>query len=476
MLLLWSSGFSQSADNVVAQIQAELQSHDSTRALELVHAALQKSPGDPRLWTLQGAIYSAQGNKKNALDSFHHALKIAPNAIPALHGAAQIEYEASSVAAIPLLQHLLRLQPQDATSHGMLAIVAYQRGDCQLATAHFEKAGALFDSQLEGLHAYATCLMRLKEFDRAAQALQRALLLSPNDSRERQVLAAVQLRGGQPQQALSTLGPLLQAKPDSQTLELAATAQEDARNTPEAVKLLQQAILLDPHNVNLYVDFALMSAAHQSNDVGINVVSDGITQEPNASALYLARGVLYAQLDQYDKAQADFEKANDLDPSQSLSTAAQGLAAMQKNDLDQALASVQERLARRPNDPALLYLQGDILAQKGFGPPSPEFATAMRSAKKAVSLQPTLGPAHDVLAKLYLRSGDYRAAAQECRLALKIDSTDQSAVYRLIQALRKEGDNQETSELVKRLAKLRRESAREESERNRFRLADDSQP
>jgi tetratricopeptide (TPR) repeat protein len=355
----------------------------------------------------------------------------------------------------------------------MLAIVAYQRGDCQLAIVHFEKAGGLFDSQLDGLHAYATCLMRLKEFDRAAQVLQRALLLSPNDLREHQVLAAVQLRGGQPERALSTLEPLLQASPDAQTLELAATAHEDARNTPEAVKLLQRAILMDPHNVNLYVDFALISAAHQSNQVGINVVSDGITQEPSASALYLARGVLYAQLDQYDKAEADFERANDLDPSQSLSTAAQGLAAMQKNDLDQALASVEERLAKRPNDPALLYLQGDILAQKGFGPDSPEFATAMRSAKKAVSLQPALGPAHDVLAKLFLRAGDYKAAAQECRLALKIDAADQTALYRLIQALRKDGDNQETPELVKRLAALRQQSTKEERERNRYRLADD---
>ena len=82
--------------------------------------------------------------------------------------------------------------------------------------------------------------------------------------------------------------PLMQANPGAQTLELAATAHEDARNTPEAVKLLQQAILLDPHNVNLYVDFALISAAHQSNQVGINVVSDGITQQPNAATLYLA--------------------------------------------------------------------------------------------------------------------------------------------------------------------------------------------
>jgi Flp pilus assembly protein TadD len=65
ILLLACCGFSQTANDAVIQIQAELQSHNSTRALELVHAALQKSPGDPRLWTLQGAIYSAQGNKKD---------------------------------------------------------------------------------------------------------------------------------------------------------------------------------------------------------------------------------------------------------------------------------------------------------------------------------------------------------------------------------------------------------------------------
>ena len=444
--------------------------------MDLIRAALLKSPNDARLLTLEGNAYSAQGNKKGALASFRQALKTAPNAIPALHGAAQIEYEAGSAAAIPLLQRLLQLEPQNITTHGMLAVVAYQQGNCKLATVHFEKAGPLFDSQVEGLHAYATCLMRLKEFDRAAKVLQRAVALNPSDQRERQVLAAVQLSASQPQESLTTLEPLLQTNPDAQTLELAATAHENAHDTPQAVSLLRQAILMDPQNVNLYVDFALISAAHQSNDVGINIVSEGITQQPNAAALYLARGVLYAQLDQYDKAEADFEKANDLDPNQSLSTAAQGLAAMQKNNLDRALASVQERLARRPSDPVLLYLQGDILAQKGVAPGSPEFETALRSAKKAVSLQPALGPAHGVLAKLFLRGGDYKAAAQECRLALKIDPTDQTALYRLIQALRKGGDNRETPELVKRLAALRQQSTREESDRNRYRLADDSQP
>ena len=89
---------------------------------------------------------------------------------------------------------------------------------------------------------------------------------------------------------------------------------------------LRQAILLDPRNPNLYVDFANIAFAHQSFQVGIDVVTDGIGLQPQAAPLYLARGVLYVQLAEYDKAEADFEKANRLDPSQSLSSAAQGLA------------------------------------------------------------------------------------------------------------------------------------------------------
>ncbi len=56
------------------------------------------------------------------------------------------------------------------------------------------------------------------------------------------------------------------------------------------------------------------------------------------------------QLAQYDKAEADFEKAYELDPHQSLSTAAQGLAAVQANDLDHAPASIKEKLERKPDD------------------------------------------------------------------------------------------------------------------------------
>jgi len=77
--------------------------------------------------------------------------------------------------------------------------------------------------------------------------------------------------------------------------KLIPTCLTDARLKSE--RSLRKAILLDPKNVSPYVGFALISAAHQSNQVGINLVTDGITQNPNAPQLYLARGVLYAQLE-----------------------------------------------------------------------------------------------------------------------------------------------------------------------------------
>lgn len=97
---------------------------------------------------------------------------------------------------------------------------------------------------------------------------------------------------------------------------------------------------------------------------------------------------------------------------------------------------------------------------------------AMRSAKKAVSLRPTLGPAHAVLAKLYLQAGQYTEAVEQCRKALDIDPKDKTSLYRLIQALRNTGNNNELPGLLKRLALLRQESTKEEMEHYRYILVE----
>jgi tetratricopeptide (TPR) repeat protein len=472
-ILLLSIALAQTAQDRIAPIAAALRNQQFDQALELLHAALQQSPGNAELWTMQGVAYAGRGQKKEALSSFRSALKISRDSIPALQGAAQIEYESGNPAGIPVLQHLLRLGPRDATTNAMLAVLEYQEGNCKAAVQYFAAAGTRFESKPEGLHAYATCLVKLKRFAEAADVFKKSMALNPDNRQERQLLASIQLMAHKPQDALRTLDPLLGvSSADAGSLDLASAAYEDAHDTEKAVESLRQAILLDPQNVNLYLDFAAISATHQSFQVGINVVNDGINLQPKAAPLYFARGVLHVQLAEYDQAQADFETAYELDPTQSLSTAAQGLAAVQQNDLDHALARVQEKLVRKPNDPILLYLQADVLTQRGAEPGSPDFQTAMRSARKAVALRPTLGPARGVLAKLYLQSGQYSEAAVQCRKALEIDPKDQAALYHLIQALRKSGKKSEIPDLLKQLALLRQQATKEEREQYRYKVVE----
>src|SRR5690349_17299395 len=115
LLFSSSNAYAQNAGVEESRVASELREGNNAKALELLSTALQKYPDDAQLWTMQGVAYSRQGQKKEALAAFQHALKIAPNTIPALEGAAQLEFEGSDPRGIPHLDHLLKLRSEDTT-------------------------------------------------------------------------------------------------------------------------------------------------------------------------------------------------------------------------------------------------------------------------------------------------------------------------------------------------------------------------
>jgi len=158
--------FARTQENSAESISSALSAKEYDKAIELSQAALQVTPNNPQLWTLQGIAFASKGNNKEALASFQHALKISPNNVAALAGAAQVGYQAGDQSAVPFLNRLVQLRPADPTAHAMLAVLQYQKGNCVAAVANFEKADQLLDSQLDALHAYATCLVKLKKLIR----------------------------------------------------------------------------------------------------------------------------------------------------------------------------------------------------------------------------------------------------------------------------------------------------------------------
>ncbi len=472
LLSLQSAVLGQTSNDPVHSITSALRDREFEKALQLLQPSIQSSPKNPQLWTLQGLAFAGKGDSQSALASYRHALIIAPDYLPALEGAAQIEYEVGSKDAIPLLEHVLKIRPGDVTSHAMVAVLAEKDGDCATAVKHFSKSGPILESQPEALQGYGVCLLKLKQTDEAIQVFQQLMTARPNDARCRRALVTAQLDAERPQDALTTMQPLLASNLDVSTMRLAAAVYEANKDTPNAVKILRDAIVKDPQQTALYVDFAELAMDHQSFQTGVEMIDAGLKLQPGAAQLYVARGVLFVQLADYEKAENDFEKAEQLDPAQAMSAAAQGMLAEEQNqnDPDQALATVRAKLAKKPDDAFLLYLQSAILSKKSPEPGSPEFQQGLDSAKRAVGLQPSLSAAHNVLAKYYLDAGQNALAAKECRLVLEQRPSDQSALYHLVMALRKTGDEAEIPDLLKRLATARRAATRDESERNRYKL------
>ena len=140
------------------------------------------------------------------------------------------------------------------------------------------------------------------------------------------------------------------------------------------------------------------------------------------------------QLADYAKADADFDKAERLDPSRVSDSVARGLSQIQQNNLDHALATVESQLKVNPNDHFLHYVLAELLSRQGAQPGSPEFQQAVAAAREAVRLKPDFVLARDVLSRLYLQSGESEKAIEQCRLALRDNPSDEMALYRLIRA------------------------------------------
>jgi len=463
----WAQPGSQ--DTASAVVSA-LRARNYAAALDLLGPALRQSPNDAQLWTFEGLAYSGQGRKAEALASFQKAVKISPEYLPALEGAAQLEYETGGGEAEALLQRVVKLVPNDPTAHTMLASLALRRNDCAEAVAQFEQCGSRLESEPSAMRRYGICLAKLNRFEKAESVFKQLAAQPDDDPHDMDRLAAIQLALNQPADALRTLQPALADHPSAVALAQAAEAYEDQKDTPEAVSLLHRAIVENPLDTDLYLQFADIAFVHQSFQVGVDMLTAGLRQSPKAAALYVARGVLYVQLADYDHAEADFEQADKLDPQLTISQAARGMVAEQQDDLDKALAVVEKQLREKPDDAMLLFVEADILAQRNPEVGTAEFDRAVAAARRAAELQPDLTDALDLLAKLDLEADNNQRAVDESREALRRNPDDLSAVYHLIVGFRRTGHKEELPALLQRLAALRQKATREEGEHNRYKL------
>jgi tetratricopeptide (TPR) repeat protein len=325
-------------EDAVRSISAALRAQHFQEALDLARAAQKAAPKEVRILVLEGMALTGLRQDGEALAVLKSAMATSPDYVPAIEAAVEIEYRTGSPEATTHLQRLLALRPGEPTAHAMLGALAWKRSDCAAAVEHFIQATAAITSQPDALREFGACLTRMKRPEEAARVFRQLVALRPEDRRARYALAVSLTDAARFREAITALEPLTAKDPDPVALELTSAALEALGETPQAVAVLRQAVLLNPRNVDLYLDFAALSFAHQSFQVGIDMINAGLTKVPDSGALYLARGVLYIQLAEYARADADFDKAERLDPIQAVGSVARGLSQIQQNNLDRPCA------------------------------------------------------------------------------------------------------------------------------------------
>ena len=436
---------------------------------------LGRFPSDPRLWTLNGLALVHLGEKTEALAAYRHALQISPDYLAALEGAAEIEYKNGSQNAVPLLEQIVKIHPDEKTTHAMLAELAFKRGDCAGATEEFGRSEPIIDSEAVALQEYGSCLVKLHRAEAAIPVFERIAEAQSANERARYNLAVVQSLAGRYADVIQTLSPSVNASsPGPEVLDLLAEAYEAVSDTPRAVETLRRAIVAKPDDARYYVHFADICLIHQSYKVGVDMVNAGLKRLPYSAALYIARGILFVQLGQYEQGESDFAKAEQLDPNAEAGSAARSMAELQQNSLGEAEETIRDRLKRRPDDAFLHYLLAETLARRGAAVGTAEFGEAVQAASKAVQLQPNFALARDVLGRLYLQQGNVNGAMEQSRLAVQADPTDQTALYHLIVALRRAGKEEEVARLLPQLTALREQAWKKEIGERKYALVEQS--
>ncbi|MGH9352964.1 MAG: tetratricopeptide repeat protein, partial [Terriglobia bacterium] len=237
----------------IASVKSLIRSRQYDQALEITQSALQKSPKDVRLLTLEGIILSMKGGNRDALNAFESALSLSPGYTPALRGEVQLLYELHDERAIPLLEKILKIDPKDETAQEMLATLEARRGDCPAAIGHFLLCTSVIQDHPESLEAYGYCLVQARRPEAAIPVFRQLVRLLPQPAYPKYDLAVVLVEAKQDEAALKVLDPLLTTdQRDPDVLSLASEAYEGAHNTPKAVSLLRQAIVLRPADESYY--------------------------------------------------------------------------------------------------------------------------------------------------------------------------------------------------------------------------------
>jgi predicted Zn-dependent protease len=255
--------------------------------------------------------------------------------------------------------------------------------------------------------------------------------------------------------AVEILNDLRRSEHDSADVEnLLSQAYVGSGQSNEAFAALEKAATITPQNEKLYLLVADACSEHSDFALGLRVVDLGLKNLPQSPRLHYQRAMFLWQLDQFDRAKADFELAGKFGQGSDIGYISAAHEALLSGDVPDAMKIARDGVNKGFDNPVLLTILGEALVRSGVAPGEPGFTEALNALEKAVSARPNDATAQIALGQIDLARGDVDDAIAHLERARLIQPNQPSVYANLAKAYQRSGDSQRAQQAFATLEKL----------------------
>ena len=268
-------------------------------------------------------------------------------------------------------------------------------------------------------------------------------------------LALCYVGTGQFETAIGVLNDLRASGHDTPAMNnLLAQAYVGEGKQQPAIQALQAAAAQSPKDERLYALIADACNDYKQYDLGLQVVNLGLTELPQSPRLHYERALFLAQLDRFEEARPEFERAASLQPEGDIGYLAMVQEALYEDRIPDAIRMARQGIAAGHRDAVLLALLGTVLLHAGAAPGQPEFAEARTALEASVAERPNYSTAQIALGNLYLMDNKLDDAVTHLEIGRRLEPRNPAVYSHLANAYQRLGERQKAQEMLAILGQL----------------------
>jgi tetratricopeptide (TPR) repeat protein len=386
-----------------------------------------------------------------AAQAFQAGLKLAPNSPRLSYLLGLSLYTAGKLQeSVAPLRHSVELQPQDEKAHLLLASALDSLGRSNEAFIEWQAALRIDTNSKMALHGIAKILLAAGDNESVIAQLS-SMQLDENLALD---LAIAYGRGGQLDNAASTLNKGLKAYPNSTSItsSLASVYGKQLR-LEEADKVASQLALRNPRNIEAQRVYLQVLVFTGKNLAAVPLARKLLLQAPNDADFLYLNGVVERATGKFEQARTHLEKSEKLDPNRYSTYFNLGCTLEQLQEYEGAKAQLQKAIELGPAESESRVELAKVLRKLGETDAAQQQLEIYRKQMEDKSDQ-AMAAQKSTQAEQAARAGDKQTAAALYREAIA-DLPDSAALpYRLALVLSELNDTEGERSALEQAVKI----------------------